>query len=366
MSQVLVELRSSDRPRSVLSAAVCVMMIAFSGCGSSSGEVNDGGPDAGRDGSDGVDAGDVDAGDREEEPFDFAIDVPAGAQACTLGHGGEGIEGVQLEYRHTGRITFRPGRVHLSRDQDTQEVDFLDKVELGPRCIQAAPAGAGVFTRFIEGSEQDGFYRYEFSQSFTVEGDPFEVVFTTRFEVRGGQPVEPVLTLGGQNLGVSPWNSAADNRIDLRGRWEDGSGWSGTWEQRYTNCDTELFEAYRIQMEIAGADTLEVEYRCPDLPDVVMLGTVCSCALANAVYSRDAHPHEIGDPFRLVYNSWNHCNYNQVTLVVFDPPVEGTAALLFWGGAFPIPATPEPTEILLLDDSFQVLETLPITDFERL
>jgi hypothetical protein len=222
-----------------------------------------------------------------------------------------------------------------------------------------------VFTRSIEGSEQNGFYRYEFRQSFTMEGDPFEVTFTTRFEVREGQPVETVLTLSGQNLGVSPWNTAADNRIELLGRWEDGSGWSGTWEQRYTNCDTDLFEPYRVRMEIDGADTLELEYRCPDLPELVMLGTVCSCMLAQAVYTRNAQPLEIDDPFRLVFNSWNHCNYNQATLVVFDQPMQGAAALLFWGGAFPIPATADPTEILLLDPSFLVLETLPITSFER-
>jgi hypothetical protein len=317
--------------------------------------VDDGGLDAGRD-----------AGGREEEPFDFAIDVPAGAQACTLAHGGEGVEGIQLEYQHGGRITFRPGRVILSRDQDTLEVDFLEKVELGPGRVQASPAGAGVFTRFIEGSGQEGYYRYEFRQPFTVEGDPFEVVFTTRFEVQAGQAVEPVLVLDGQTLGVSPFNTAADNRIELRGRWEDGSGWGGVWEQRYTDCDTGLFDPYRVRMEIDGTDTLELEYRCPDLPEFVMLGTVCSCMLAQAVYTQNAQPSEVDDPFSLVYTSFNHCNYAQATLVVFEQPVGGAAALLFWGGAFPIPATPEPTEILLLDDSFQTLETLPITSFERL
>jgi len=52
--------------------------------------------------------------------------------------------------------------------------------------------------------------------------------------------------------------------------------------------------------------------------------------------------------------------------VVFDPPVGETAAIVIWGGAFSVPPAMIPDSVLVLDAGFQVTNTLPITNFERI
>ncbi|MBW1811412.1 MAG: hypothetical protein JRJ87_24700 [Deltaproteobacteria bacterium] len=342
-----------------------VLLLVFLTAGCSSG----GGPsDSGifEDGLDGFDGQDESSRPDLDIDDDFAIDVPSGTQACSLGHGGMDLDGILQERRHIGRVTFRPGLVRLPREADSVEVDLIETIELGPGKILATVDGAGTFTRTLTGTSDNGIYLYEFLQAFSADGDPFELSITAEFEVQNGVPTRPALILDTATMTISPFNRDSEDAITVKGRWQDGSGGTGVWTQSYTGCETTFMDAFDVRIEIEGGDNLELSYRCPEMSEFLINSTVCSCLLIRGVYTQGGLPHEVTDFFRLVFTSWNHCNFEQASLVVFDPPVTGTAALLIWGGAFSAPPYSIPDSVLVLDEGFQVTATLPITSFEHL
>jgi hypothetical protein len=262
-----------------------------------------------------------------------------------------------LEYALKGRIRLRPGTVLLPRSEPAVEVDWVEAVELGPQKESAQSQGPGVFTRDIEGSEDDGIYRYEFRQSFQAGQDPFEVVFRTSFEVQGGAAVEPVLVLDQESLSVDPWNPHVyPSRFTLEGIRDDGTP---DLVQKYCTCNPDRFRHAAVEAETAQGDTLSLELWCPEWDHMRWSGS-CPCFLVSARFVRGGEQREVQEHFRLAYSAGGQHCWNVSFLVVFEDPVGEHHGLLIGYDAM---AAAGPDEIQFLGADLEVLQVSPLASW---
>jgi hypothetical protein len=313
----------------ILLGPVCLLPA----CGTSSGTGDAGldadGMDADGLAEDGLDGGaddivqppDQDLGD------DFGIFVPGGCQACSMCGGRE----VFLEYGIKARLSFRPGLVRLPRDVSSLEVDLIEKVELGPERGSYPPDGPGIFTRTLEGTSDNGLYRYEYHQAWMAGGQPFEVRFETVFEVVDGQATEQTLTLDIDTLSIDAWNNY-DGRFRLESSWGDGLEPQNQL-QRYSTCDYSRFPLESHAAQVEGGDTLILNNRFSG--DVIIAGAgICPNPLQSAVLTRNGQEHRVDDDVRLLSTRGSYHCWSLACLVVFDQPVDIFSGLLVEGTEF--------------------------------
>ncbi len=346
--------------RSQIFTAVIIFVLGlYTGCGGGGGK-QDGGLDA--DGGNGDLPGDPGGADLDLGE-DFAILVPAGTQICTMcGY----LNDVVPEYEHKGRITLAPGLIRLPRSQDSLEVDWIQKIELGPARTLALSQGPGRFDRTLQGSPDNGTYRYEFTQPFLVDGNAFNIMFSADFEVENKTAANPVLSLDPQTLSVNPWSSSSTIPFELKAEWQDPSSPLGKVVQKYSACNYDFFHPTEVEVDIQGGDQLRMSFRCPDHSStIVILSTVCPCPLASASFTSGGQQRDIQDHFRLVFISWNHCNISQHSLIVIDQPLSGVSAISVPGGAYSDVAGYPPTQLDYLDENFQLIETRAITNWRN-
>jgi hypothetical protein len=193
-----------------------------------------------------------------------------------------------------------------------------------PRRGRAQSLGPGVFTQELEGTPDDGFYRYEYRQSFLAGQDPFDVIFRTSFEVQGGMAAEPTLLLDQDTLSVDPWNPYQyPSRFTLEGLWDDGTR---PWVQGYCTCNPDRFREAAVEAETEEGDTLSLQLWCPEWDPMKWSG--CPCFLVYALFERDGEQREVRDHFRLVYSAeGQHC-WRVSYLIVLDEPVDAFHGLL--------------------------------------
>jgi hypothetical protein len=150
----------------------------------------------------------------------------------------------------------------------------------------------------------------------------------------------------------------------LQGLWRDPQSTAGEVRQRYSTCRYDLFDPLEVEIGIEGGDELQMSFRCPDHSQtIVILSTVCPCPLVSASFRKEGQSQDVQDIFRLVFISGNHCNIDQKSLIVLDPPLQGVAAIRVPGGAYSDVAGYPPTQLFCLDADFQILETRNITSW---
>jgi hypothetical protein len=271
---------------------------------------------------------------------------------------------VVQEYRHKGRITLREGLVRLPRGQESVEADWIESIELGPAGTQAVPTGAGRFDRTLQGTAENGTWRYSYTQELSLDGEPVSIAFRAEFEVAGGTALDPLLVLDTGTLSIDAWNPPATARFDMQAWWQDPDSPLGEVHQAYAACDTDLFDRVRVGIDIEGGHRLDLEYRCPDHSQtIIILSTVCPCPLVSAVFDADGQQRQVEDHFRLVFSSTNHCDMDQRTLVVLDQPVGAIFAIYVPGGVNSRGGGYPPSELQYLDESFEPIETRTITNW---
>ena len=178
------------------------------GACSSSDEPSDAGTADAADAADAWDAGSLDAGDDGGQITDqdmgdgFALVIPPDTSTCAMYFSHD----VFLEYSLLGRVQLKEGMVLLPRDQEQFERDWIELVELGPERTQPVPAGPGLFTREIQGDEQNGAYQFTYNRVYQYSNEPFTIEATSTFQVVDGLPVEPRLTLTQEILSPDGWD----------------------------------------------------------------------------------------------------------------------------------------------------------------
>jgi hypothetical protein len=326
-----------------------LMMLFFVAC-SSSGEPRDAGDGDGDydhdydhdydGGDDGGGGADVDLGD------DFGLSIPAGTQACSQAVASGSAWDIDGEYLTKGRVTFSAGLFRLPRDQASFELDWIEKVELGPDKTEPTPVGAGVFTRTIEGTADDGIYWYEWAQAYDLGGQSYTLVFKTGFTVTGGVAAEQVKTFDDAFISTADMYSPMD--FMLTAEYQDRR------THAFTTCLHTLYRDVPYDVTVENGDTMHMDqkFRWGDLCKI------CPAEIVGAEFDRGQDKRVVTDFFRLAHVAGQH-NWNQKFIVMFDQPV-GTAHGLLMDETSMTAGT---YQMQYLDAELNVIDTAAITSY---
>ncbi len=275
----------------------------------------DGGGEPAEDGFDGEDGvwpydGEMSDGDGEtivdrDPGEDFGLLVPAGTQVC----GDTWYTDIFEVYRTRGRVTLKEGVFRLPRDQVSFQLELIEKLEFGPDRDILIPTGPGTFTRYIEGTEIDGSYRYEYLQVFDRGGERYEFVYNVQFKIEGGVAIEPLLVFDEEY--ISRFDGY--HSFNMKGYFP--------FRQRFSTCIGSRFRGINHEVSLANGDLLQIEQRMQKLDDGYACMYHCQALMVRAVFERGTELREVTDTFRLAYKDIQH-NWIQEYLVVFDQPVD--------------------------------------------
>lgn len=289
---------------------------------------------------DGGGGADIDLGD------DFGLLVPAGTRACSQAVVSGSTWDIFGEYATKGRVTFAAGLVRLPRDQDSVEVDWIGKVELGPDRSEPTPAGAGVFTRTIEGTAEDGTYRYEYVQAYDLDGETYTLTFETAFVVSGGTAGDPLKTFDDAFISTAEGFSTLD--FTLTGEYQDGR------VHAFTTCMHTLYRDVPYDVTVENGDRLHLDQKFR----TGGLYKICPAELVGAAFVRGQERREVDEFFRLAYVASQH-NWFQKFIVMFDQPVGAVHGLLVDEDDM----TSGASQMQYLDADLKVIDTAAVTSY---
>jgi len=289
--------------RKVLLLMLMVLVGSCSSNGASDAGFGDG------DGGDGNGGTDIDLGD------DFGFLIPAGTQACSQAVVSGSAWDIFGEYATKGRVTFKEGVFRLPREQGSFALDWIEKVELGPERTEPTPQEAGTFTRTIEGTADDGVYRYEYVQAYDLGGQSYTLTFKTSFVVSGGAAEKQVKTF--DDAFISSAEDFATMDFDLAGEYQDER------VHVFTTCVHSLYRDVPYDVTVENGDTLHMDqkFRTGDMYKI------CPAEIVGAEFVRGQERREVDDFFRLAYVAGQH-NWFQKFIITFDQPVGDAFGLL--------------------------------------
>jgi hypothetical protein len=323
--------------KKVLLILLMVLVGSCSSNGSSDAGFGDGDGDGDGDGNGGTD---VDVGD------DFGLVIPVGTQACSQAVVSGSAWDIDGEYRTKGRVTFAEGVFRLPREQASFELDWIEKVELGPDRTEPTPQGNGTFTRTIEGTADDGIYRYEYVQAYDLNGQSYTLTFRTAFVVTGGAAEKQVKTF--DDAFISTAEDFATMDFTLTGEYQDGR------VHVYTTCLHTLYRDVPYDVTVENGDTLHMDqkFRAGDMCKI------CPAELVGAEFARGQERREVDDFFRLAYVAGQH-NWFQKFIIMFDQPVGTAHGLLVDETSM----TSGAEQMQYLDADLNVIDTAAITSY---
>jgi len=292
----------------MLKRLILMMMVLLVGSCSSNGSSDAGFGDGDGDGN-GDGYGDLDIGD------DFGLVIPAGTQACSQAVVSGSTWDIFGEYRTKGRVTFSEGVFRLPREQESFALDWIEKVELGPDRAEPVPQGAGTFTRTIEGTADDGIYRYEYVQTYDLDGQSYTLTFKTAFVVSGGAAQTQVKTF--DDAFISTADDYATMDFMLTGEYQDGR------VHGFTTCAHTLYRDVPYDITVENGDTLHLDQKYRESG----ICKICPAEIVGAEFIRGQERREVGDFFRMAYTASQH-NWYQKFIVMFDQPVDSVCGLL--------------------------------------
>ena len=311
-----------------------LLMVMVGSCSSN------GASDAGFGDGDGNGGTDVDVGD------DFGLVIPAGTQACSQAVVSGSAWDIDGEYRTKGRVTFAEGVFRLPREQASFELDWIETVELGPDRTEPTPQGNGTFTRTIEGTADDGIYRYEYVQAYDLNGQSYTLTFRTAFVVSGGAAEKQVKTF--DDAFISTADDYATMDFMLTAEYQD------LRTHKFTTCLHTLYRDVPYDITVENGDTLHMDqkFRGGDLCKI------CPAEIVGAEFDRGQDKRVVTDFFRMAHVAGQH-NWNQKFIVMFDQPVGTAHGLLVdetntVGGVY---------QMQYLDAQLNVIDTAAITSY---
>ena len=333
----------------VFSALVIALLLG--GCGSSNGSSDAGfgdgdpGPDRAEDGGDGI-GDDVGGGAEIDLGDDFVLLIPVKTQACSQAVISGSTWDIFGEYATKGRVTFAAGLFRLPREQASVELDWIEKVELGPEQTEPTPQGAGTFTRTIEGTADDGIYRYEYVQVYDLDGESYTLIFKTAFTVAGGVAAEPVKTFDEAFISTADMYTTMD--FMLTGEYQDGR------VHGFTTCLHTLYRDVPYDVTVENGDQLHMDqkFRVGDICKI------CPAEIVGAEFVRGQERREVDDFFRLAYTASQH-NWFQKFIIMFDQPVGAVHGLQVDEDDM----TSGASQMQYLDADLNVIDTAGITSY---
>ena len=330
--------------KKVLLLVLVLLVGSCSSNGSSDAGIGDGDPgkDGAADGGDGNGDGygDLDLGD------DFGLVIPAGTRVCSQAVVSGSAWDIFGEYATKGRVTFKEGVFRLPREEESFSLDWIEKVELGPDRTEPVPQGGGTFTRTIEGTADDGIYRYEYMQAYDFEGQSYTLTFKTAFVVSGGVAGTQVKTF--DDAFISTAEDFATMDFSLAGEYQDGR------THVFTTCVHNLYRDVPYDITVENGDTLHMDqkFRTGDMYKI------CPAELVGAEFVRGQERREVDDFFRLAYVAGQH-NWFQKFIIMFDQPVGTAHGLLMDETGM----TSGAEQMQYLDADLNVIDTAAITSY---
>ena len=297
-----------------------------------------GGNDAGI--GDGDDAGGGDDADVGEH---FTLAIPAGAEICSIGGGGD----VFKHFTHQVRAICKPGEVILPREMETFEADWIERVEVSPDGVVLAPKGPGEFTRSIQGTPDEGKYYYEFAQTWEAGGQDYELMAGAVFVVEGGIMQEPVITLDEETLSLG-------YKIGLSVVFPDQE-----WGGASCGCGFGSLRQWGVNIDTANGDKVYVRLktvmsRCS--PDMICAGGSGEGEVVFARFERGQTVREVDEFFQTAFTAVHHLG-GQSYVVVFEQPVDAIHGI----AVIRDPMGGEGEDLSYLDADLNVIETSEIT-----
>ena len=311
------------------------MMLFVLGCSGSSGSTDAGIGDGDVDGNGNGD--DVDVGEY------FTLLIPAGAQICSIGGGGD----IFKHFNHQIRATCKTGEVVLPREMETFEADWIETVEVSPDGLMLSPKGPGTFTRLIQGTPDDGKYYFEFQQIWEANGQDYELSAGATFVVEGGVMQDPVMTLDEETLCLG-------YKIGLGMVFPDAERGGGSCA-----CGFAPLRQAGVNIETANGETVylrlkTVMSRCP--PDMICAGGSGEGEVIFARFERGQETREQSDFFKTAFTAVHHLG-GQSYIVMFDQPVDTVHGI----AVIRDPMGGEGNDLSYLDADLNVIGTSEIT-----
>jgi hypothetical protein len=243
-----------------------------------------------------------------------------------------------------GQIDLKPGQYVLPRQAGNFPLDLVERVIFRPEQNQLTPAGPGE----VQATWHDwGMWYYEFSQAFSGEGKSFTITVDLSFySSTGDWPEETVLDVGTMMGFVSGGIQIGDgqdwiNELQALGPCALADGWKRT-----------------ITAAVAGGDRLVLDVR-GSMPCMISGNTTCYY-FTSAQVTLGGGQMTVDEHFQLVYSAGHH-NEGEEFLVIIDPPVGQTAALLLIA---PPMLSPDGGELVYLDSNLTELSREPLSEWQ--
>ncbi|MBW1807832.1 MAG: hypothetical protein JRJ87_06520 [Deltaproteobacteria bacterium] len=292
--------------------SLIVLCIYWLGCSAA-----DKPADAGLDAQDaGADSpGDsYDAGQRPDHDPDssFLLNVPAGTDLCTHF---SAARNWQQELAMLGRIVLKPGHYILPRTAGIYEEEIVEQVVYGPDARVLDPqVTTGEFTASFRNQDGIDTWIYTFTKEFTLDQEPYWVVITIPIAQAGDWPAQVVL-------------DPTFMFDTVNGRATIGPGEDPITEiQDFVTCQLpERGPLFTVGSESGTQLVLDQRY-CTEPPEFCAGCTICYSLFA-ADLTFAGQTRTVRDNFKLVYSAMLH-NLNPVLLIMIDPPIGQTAALM--------------------------------------
>jgi hypothetical protein len=278
----------------------------------------------------------------------FRLVVPDGTTLCSLFQSYLGNTDIWLDHGMKGRVTLIAGTFELPLDEESFGAELIERVEFGPERAELEPLAAGRFDRTLQGTPDDGTYRFEYVKSYRAGDRTLEIVYHADFVVQGGTPERTEIVLDDQAVGNEWFDftarlvDAADEAVDMRA---------------YTGCG---FPTYTLRpqttLTMANGDRLTLDQRT--IGDSIC--KLCNTGLVQATYTGDQVQREVTDFFQLAYSAQHH-NWYQEFLVIFDQPVGDLHGILAAETHLELPRI---RSVDYLDADLEVIDTVEVTGYD--
>jgi len=249
----------------------------------------------------------------------FILIIPESVQACSI----DWIDpnNLQAAFTNKSRLSFFSGQFSLPTDQEQFRLDLIEKVELGSAQTQATSQGPGKITRIFSGSEQEGLFRYVYTQEFLTNNKILGLNIGIRFPFQNRTPLQPSVTFDEHSLSEADFNFWAD--------YENSRLF-------FSSCSYNAYKCSVYELEIAGGDLLKIE-TCSHCPSK----WTCPqdwAAIRRLQFNSGSQQREVNDPFRLAHSVRAH-NNGADFLAFFEESVGPIRGLYFSSESYQHPLT---------------------------
>ncbi len=338
--------------KSLLSGTLAVLIAgavlpACSEGGSQPDGAVDAGGDAGLD-ADG-DAGEDAGGDAGVLPdYDpqssFLLIIPPGTALFTVFCEGRTW---QEEYQMQGRVDLAPGAYVLPRAAGPLDGDLVAGVVFGPESAPVQATGAGSF----DVVEYYGSWQYIYRQDFLLQNQSYHLDVWIWFESyfwEAGWPAQ--VTMEGEFAASFTWAQSVIG---------DGTGWCQD-RQGLAFHDLSSMPGVEYRGTTESGDHLLARIR--HARACMVAGNTGCEEIDHAELSLGGVQHVIDEPGALIYSAGHH-NLDQEYLIILDPPVGETAAVLV---ETPNLGASEGGALLRLDASLSPLSSDTFVDWQTI